>query len=216
MSVQRLVGILLSIFLTFTFVAAEANARSHKKTVVKQYSMKKQTHKLRSATFRQVAYKSKRVRRGGVLPPFAYIQLCTRNPSACRNTLGRLAMASGKVKMNKKLHGQIAAINSRVNRSMIARSDRGADRWVGSGRYGDCEDFALRKRSMLIAAGWPSGALSLTVVKTAQGEGHAVLSVRTSNGTYVLDNLNRSVRSLNQTSYRVVARQGSSALSWSR
>jgi predicted transglutaminase-like cysteine proteinase len=216
MSVQRIVGIILSILVTFTFVTAEANARSHRSAAFKHYSMKKQSHKIKRRGAVKFASNSHRVRRGGVLPPFAYIQFCTRNPKACRTTAGRLAMASGKVKLSKKLKSQMASINSRVNSSMIARADRGADRWVGSGRYGDCEDFALRKRSMLIAAGWPSGALALTVVKTSSGEGHAVLSVRTSQGTLVLDNLSRSVRGINQTSYRVVAMQGRSAMSWSR
>jgi len=37
--------------------------------------------------------------------------------------------------------------------------------------YGDCEDYALLKRRMLIEAGWPREALLLTLVRGGDGEG---------------------------------------------
>ena len=155
--------------------------------------------------------------RGGVLPPFAYIQFCTHHASACADKKGKLAMVAGnEVKLNAKLRQQIISVNAHVNRSMIARSDKGADKWSVGGRYGDCEDFAMTKRAMLIAQGWPSRALSLTVVKTAWGEGHAILSVHTSSGTLVLDNLSHSVKPLSQVPYHVVAMQENSAYAWGR
>jgi predicted transglutaminase-like cysteine proteinase len=43
--------------------------------------------------------------------------------------------------------------------------------------YGDCEDYALLKRRMLIEAGWPREALLLTLVRGADGEGHAMAVV---------------------------------------
>ena len=102
---------------------------------------------------------------GGVLPPFAFIQMCVRNPSSCKDHKGNLAVAkNGKVKLNAKLQSQLASVNARVNSRMIAVSDKGADKWAVGGKRGDCEDFALTKRAMLIAAGWPSRALSMTVI----------------------------------------------------
>ncbi len=57
---------------------------------------------------------------------------------------------------------------------------------------GDCEDIALLKRRDLIEKGWPVGALLMTVVRQANGEGHAVLTVLTDRGDLVLDNLKSS------------------------
>ena len=47
----------------------------------------------------------------------------------------------------------------------------------------------LLKRRMLIEAGWPREALLLTLVRGADGEGHAVLTVTTDKEDYVLDDM---------------------------
>jgi predicted transglutaminase-like cysteine proteinase len=155
-------------------------------------------------------------RHGSVLPPFSYIQFCVHHRSACTSRSGRLTMAAhNKVKLTGHLRQQLASINSQVNSSMKPKADQDADKWSVGGKYGDCEDFALTKRARLIAAGWPSRALSLTVVKTGWGEGHAILSVRTDNGVLVLDNLSHKVRNLNRVPYRIVSMQGDSPMQWS-
>ena len=41
---------------------------------------------------------------------------------------------------------------------------------------------------MLIQAGWPREALLITVVRDKKGEGHAVLTVKTDKGEFILDN----------------------------
>ena len=41
---------------------------------------------------------------------------------------------------------------------------------------------------MLIQAGWPRQALLITVVRDKKGEGHAVLTVKTDKGEFILDN----------------------------
>jgi predicted transglutaminase-like cysteine proteinase len=97
---------------------------------------------------------------------------------------------------------------------MKPKRDAGVDIWASGGRYGDCEDYALTKRDLLIRSGWPSDALAMTVVKTPWGEGHAVLSVRTSRGTLVLDNLTYEIKKLKTTPYRVVAMQSADPLKW--
>jgi predicted transglutaminase-like cysteine proteinase len=50
----------------------------------------------------------------------------------------------------------------------------------------------LLKRKMLIDAGWPREALLITVVRDKKGEGHAVLTVKTDKGEFVLDNRMRA------------------------
>ena len=72
---------------------------------------------------------------------------------------------------------------------------------------GDCEDFALLKRKMLIERGWPVSSLAITVGATAQGEAHAVLTVSTDRGDYVLDNLTSSILTSSQTGHVFYARQ---------
>ena len=111
---------------------------------------------------------------------------------------------------------QMQQINSHVNSTIREVSDREQygrdDVWTlpTSGK-GDCEDFAMLKRKMLIERGWPSSALSITVGATAQGEAHAVLLVSTSQGQFVLDNLTSSILSPERTGHVFHARQSGRA-----
>jgi predicted transglutaminase-like cysteine proteinase len=73
--------------------------------------------------------------------------------------------------------------------------------------YGDCEDYALQKRKMLMQAGWPREALLMTVVRDQHGDGHAVLTVKTDKGEYVLDNQTDEISLWSETGYRFVKRQ---------
>ena len=72
-----------------------------------------------------------------------------------------------------------------------------AERWnYPDDGYGDCEDYVLLKRRMLMQAGWPRQALLITVVRDKQGDGHAVLTVKTDKGEFILDNQNEDDRAL--------------------
>ena len=154
-------------------------------------------------------------RGGGVLPPFAYIQFCVHHASACKDTKGRVATIDGsKVAMTATRQHELTDVNSSVNAYIHSKARGIGERWTAGGKFGDCNSYALTKRAKLIAAGWPSSALSLTVVKTSWGEGHLVLSVHTSAGVMVLDNLSHTVRPLSQVPYHLVAMQGGSALQW--
>jgi predicted transglutaminase-like cysteine proteinase len=111
---------------------------------------------------------------------------------------------------------QLQQINSHVNGTIREVSDLEQygreDVWAlpTSGK-GDCEDFAMLKRKMLIERGWPSSALSITVGATAQGEAHAVLLVSTAQGQYVLDNLTSSILSPERSGHVFHARQSGRA-----
>ena len=72
---------------------------------------------------------------------------------------------------------------------------------------GDCEDYVLEKRRRLAKLGISLSDLLITVVRKPDGEGHAVLTVRTDKGDYVLDNLSDKVRPWSQTGYRFLKRQ---------
>ncbi len=74
-------------------------------------------------------------------------------------------------------------------------------------RLWDCEDYALAKRRALIEAGWPASTLLMSVVREANGDGHAVLLVRTDRGDLVLDNQDGAIRLWSETPYHFVKRQ---------
>lgn len=53
--------------------------------------------------------------------------------------------------------------------------------------YGDCEDYALLKRKILIDAGFDRDKIHLCTC-FVDGAGHCVLLVETDRGNYILDN----------------------------
>ena len=75
---------------------------------------------------------------------------------------------------------------------------------------GDCEDYVLLKRRMLMQAGWPREALLITVVRDKKGDGHAVLTVKTDKGDFILDNQEETSLLWSETGYRFVKRQSQS------
>ncbi len=85
------------------------------------------------------------------------------------------------------------------------------DRWdFAEDGYGDCEDYQLVKRKLLVEAGFPRRALRMTVVIDELGEGHAVLMVRTDRGDYILDNKTDAVLPWHKTGYTYIKREGNS------
>lgn len=59
---------------------------------------------------------------------------------------------------------------------------------------GDCEDFAILKMAALVDAGIPPHSMSLVVLQDSQkGVFHAVLSVATGSGIFILDNVRNTV-----------------------
>lgn len=110
---------------------------------------------------------------------------------------------------------RIKHINTSVNRAIKPRRDGKLDVWSINVSAGDCEDYALTKRSKLIKSGFPASALRIAQVKTTKGEGHAVLVIQTSRGRFVLDNLTDAIRPLSQTRYRVVSIQTANPKVWS-
>jgi predicted transglutaminase-like cysteine proteinase len=117
-----------------------------------------------------------------------------------------------RVALTPERMAELRQINSHVNNTIVEVSDRDQygrdDVWTlpTSGR-GDCEDFALLKRKLLLQRGWPASALSISVGTTSSGEPHAVLVVTTGSGEYVLDNLTSSILPPAQTGHTFHSRQ---------
>ena len=139
--------------------------------------------------------------------PPGWIQFCGEHPEDCKS--------DGKdvdVTLTDSNFAELDRVNRSVNSKIKPITDwkhwHVRDKWSypDDGR-GDCEDYALLKRKTLMQAGWPSGALLITVVRARNGEGHAVLTVHTDKGDYVLDNQSSHVLPWKKTPYHYVKRQ---------
>ncbi|WP_316859896.1 transglutaminase-like cysteine peptidase [uncultured Cohaesibacter sp.] len=145
--------------------------------------------------------------KGATSAPIGHVNFCRKNPSEC-NVSYRIDRA---VKLSKESWAQLIEINGYVNQSIRPVTDkelyRTEELWTYPKSAGDCEDFALLKRRMLIKAGWPATALLITVVKERNGNGHAVLTVRTDRGDLILDNQDPRILPWDKTPYHFVKRQ---------
>jgi predicted transglutaminase-like cysteine proteinase len=124
------------------------------------------------------------------------------------------AEATPTVTMTTDLWARVRGVNQQVNRSIRAVSDMAhygqADYWApqsGGDESGDCEDYAMTKRHLLIETGVPSDALTFAIVRTSWGELHAVLILSTDDGDMVLDNLTPWIVRWDKTSFRWIERQ---------
>ena len=140
-------------------------------------------------------------------PPYGHVELCQRDPQQCDPGIWEDARRTGKGATLVELD----RVNRQVNAEITPVTDKEQygveDYWTipRSGR-GDCEDYALLKRQRLMQAGWPASALLMTVVFDEHSEGHAILTVRTTDGDFVLDNKNNSVKLWSHTPYQYVMR----------
>jgi len=139
--------------------------------------------------------------------PIGHYEFCRANPIECNIRM----RDPGPEHMSGVLWKQIVAVNVGVNAAIKPMNDLdiyGTDEvWAYPDGTGDCEDYALEKRRDLMRQGLSLSNLLLTVVRKPDGEGHAVLTVRTDKGDFVLDNLTNSVRQWDQTGYRFLKRQ---------
>ena len=139
--------------------------------------------------------------------PVGHYEFCQWLPNECNERTPKEA----PVELTRQLWAEIIAVNNSVNTRIIPRTDMemwGKEEvWSYPDRYGDCEDYALEKRRELMEKGVPAGDLLMTVVRQPNGAGHAVLTVHTSLGDYVLDNLEPRVLAWTDTKYRYLKRQ---------
>jgi predicted transglutaminase-like cysteine proteinase len=107
----------------------------------------------------------------------------------------------------------IRAVNEATNRDITPMTDLelyGRDEvWAYPETAGDCEDYVLLKRKRLMEKGFSPADVLITVVRKPDGEGHAVLTVRTAQGDFILDNLDNEVKLWTKTPYRFLKRQAS-------
>ncbi|TXJ13984.1 MAG: transglutaminase [Afipia sp.] len=140
--------------------------------------------------------------------PIGWVEFCADSPRDCR--VG--ATQARDIVMTQAAWKDLLRVNRWVNETIKPMTDM--DHWgviekwsYPTDGYGDCEDYVLLKRKMLIDAGWPREALLITVVRDKKGEGHAVLTVKSDKGEFILDNQNEDVVAWTDTGYRFVKRQ---------
>jgi predicted transglutaminase-like cysteine proteinase len=145
---------------------------------------------------------------GDTLPPIGWVQFCGENAADCQVQ----ALSAKSARLDARAWRELVRINREVNDSIEAVSD--LEQWGTLEKWsypttgkGDCEDYVLEKRRRLIEAGWPRQSLLITVVRDKQGDGHAVLTVKTDRGDFVLDNQEARVKGWTDTGYAFVKRQ---------
>ncbi|WP_293506929.1 transglutaminase-like cysteine peptidase [Parvibaculum sp.] len=141
-------------------------------------------------------------------PPYGYIGFCIRNPDECAGGTDEPA----DMVLTPARWAELAEVNDWVNRAIPQVDDmtlfQRAEWWaIADERGGDCEDLALLKRKMLIERGWSPDQLLMAVVREWNGDGHAVLLVRTDRGEFVLDNKTWDIALWNDTPYQWIKRQ---------
>lgn len=142
--------------------------------------------------------------------PIGHYEFCQRNKAECAVRV----RDSGPLTVTDDTWKLITRVNRAVNSAVTPMSDfdiYGKDEyWAYPDQgIGDCEDYVLEKRRQLAAKGIPLSNLLITVLRKPDGEGHAVLTVRTDRGDYVLDNLTDDVRLWYKTGYQFLKRQAS-------
>lgn len=144
---------------------------------------------------------------GEALPPIGFLDFCRRSPSECRTVGG----GRSRLRLSEERWRLINEVNGFVNRKIMPASDlelHGVEEhWTVPAEAGDCEDYVLLKKRYLEGLGFPAETLLITVVLDEQGNGHAVLLIRTDSGDFVLDNRRDEVKRWADTSYHFLKRQ---------
>nr|WP_295885767.1 transglutaminase-like cysteine peptidase [uncultured Devosia sp.] len=146
---------------------------------------------------------------GTTVAPLAMQAFCHNRPGECRPAQDAV------VEWTPQLAALITETNARVNRDIGPRADPGGA-WEVNPAFGDCNDYAVSKRSRLIRLGVPPGALRLAITRTRGGLSHAILVVRTSAGDIVLDNLTGSIKTLAQSGYSIRSISTANPMRWAR
>jgi len=145
---------------------------------------------------------------GTTRAPIGWTEFCAAQPAECATipTMPRDVVLSAKAMRD------LQRVNRWVNENIKPMTDLEhwgvIERWsYPDDGYGDCEDYVLLKRRLLLGAGWPREALLITVVRDKKDEGHAVLTVKTDRGEFILDNQAEEILPWSETGYRFVKRQ---------
>lgn len=142
------------------------------------------------------------------LPPMAFTQFCLHYADQCKSQ--KIVFRGGPVRLTAERWEDLREVNRDVNAAISPQSNTeglAGEKWLINPTSGDCNDYAVTKRSELLRRGWPTRVLLLSEVVTSWGEHHLILVVRTSGGDLVLDNLTPQIRPWTRAPYRWVRMQ---------
>lgn len=141
--------------------------------------------------------------------PIGHYEFCKANPAECLVKSGNLA----PYHLTRENWRMVFSVNHAVNGRVRPATDQDIyhkdEVWAYPANFGDCEDYVLLKRRALIDKGVEPGNVLITVVRKPDGEGHAVLTLRSDRGDFILDNLHEDVLNWEATEYRYLKRQSS-------
>jgi predicted transglutaminase-like cysteine proteinase len=139
--------------------------------------------------------------------PIGYVNFCARGEEECKFSGGKVE----RIAINADKFDQINQVNIYVNSKIKPISDAELygvpDYWTYPISMGDCEDYVLLKKRYLQGLGFTADELLITVVLDENGDGHAILTVMTDKGDYILDNRRNEILLWNQTGYKFLKRQ---------
>lgn len=140
--------------------------------------------------------------------PIGHYELCQRLPEECRIRTAH----PRPLDLTKSAWKTLVEVNEHVNRVIVPKTDMevwGQEEYWGYpiNGEGDCDDIVLEKRRILLERGLPASDLLITVVRQPDGEGHAILTVTTNRGDFILDNLDQRILPWTDTSYEYLKRQ---------
>jgi predicted transglutaminase-like cysteine proteinase len=141
--------------------------------------------------------------------PYGWLHFCGAEPAECEPS----PLLPKMVQLNSQSWAELKQINTIVNREIEPIGDedhygiyeQGILNWwtYPNDGKGNCNDYVLMKRKLLIEAGWPKAALLMTVVIDHNGAGHLVLMVPTDGGDLILDNKTADIVEWNRPSHRL-------------
>lgn len=144
---------------------------------------------------------------GKSLPPVGFVKFCAAGQEECDvkgSPQDRLILSQAKWEM-------LEAVNSTTNAKIAPISDQDlygvAENWTYPTNSGDCEDYALLKKRLLQEMGVPADEMLITVLLDEKNEGHAVLTVVTDKGDFILDNRHNDILRWDHTPYTFLKRQ---------
>ena len=145
---------------------------------------------------------------GVVMPPQGYLELCVRSPGECPSDTRQSSL---KEQLTAQRWTELNDVNTSVNSSVRYITDAAlyemSEYWTYPDGRGDCEDYVLLKRKLLLARGWPAETLLIGVALDRENLRHAVLIVATDKGDFVLDNQLSTVVAWADTGYTWEKRQ---------
>lgn len=139
--------------------------------------------------------------------PIGHYEFCKREAAECAIT----SRDTRPLKLTNENWQRIVKTNIDVNARIEAKTDMEIygleEYWAYPTTVGDCEDYVLLKQRELIKAGISPSVLLITVLRKHDGEGHAVLTLRTDRGDFILDNLTDEILNWQDTDYTYLKRQ---------